>query len=104
MGEKYTYLLVQDGYHILDENDKLLTAEELCERLEGYDAANFWANWVYPEGADPEDINNELMDFKDMIDRFERVLSYATGGRMSKTNYTVEAMCSVIYEYFAEEE
>ena len=104
MSEKYTYWLVQDGYHILDENDKLLTAEELCERLEEHDAADFWANWVYPEGASPEDVNNELADFKDMIGRFERVLSHATGGRMSRADYTVEAMCSVIDEHYAEEE
>ena len=69
-----------------------------------YDAASFWSDWVYPEGAKPEDIHNELADFKDMINRFEHVLEHATGGRMSKATYKVEQICSVIDEYYGEQE
>lgn len=65
-------------------------------------SAEFWSNWVYPEGATAEDVQNELADFKDLIDRFSKVLDHATGGRMSKANYTVEAMCSEIDDYYGQ--
>ena len=60
------------------------------------ESADYWNNWAYPEGATPEDIQNELADFKDMIDRFECVLEHVTGGQMSKATYTKEVMISVI--------
>lgn len=66
------------------------------------ESAEFWSNWVYPEGATAEDVQNELADFKDLMDRFSKVLFHSTGGRMSKANYTVEAMCSEIDNYYAE--
>ncbi len=66
-------------------------------------SAEFWSNWVYPEGAKAEDVQNELADFKDLIDRFGKVLDHATGGRMSKANYTVEAMCSEIDAHYEDE-
>ena len=59
-------------------------------------SADYWNNWVYPEGATPENIQNELADFKDMIDRFECVLEHITGGQMSKATYAKEVMISVI--------
>jgi len=76
--------------------------EQLEAEVERLRSADYWCNWVYPEGATPEDIQNELADFKDIMGRFSRVLDYATGGRMSKPTYTVEAMCSVIDEYYAD--
>jgi len=75
---------------------------EVCVENERLKSAEFWSDWVYPEGAKPEDIQNELIDFKDLIDRFSKVLFHSTGGRMSKSNYTVEAMCSEIDNYYAE--
>lgn len=75
---------------------------EVCVENERLKSAEFWSNWVYPEGATPEDIQNELIDFKDLIDRFSKVLDHATGGRMSKANYTVEAMCSEIDDYYGQ--
>jgi len=65
-------------------------------------SADYWSNWVYPEGASPDDVQNELADFHDMIDRFECMLDHATGGRMSKATYTKDAMISVIDDHINE--
>ena len=72
MGEKYTYLLVQDGYHILDENDKLLTAEELCERLEKLEIALELAFVLLGHG----DFRNGNTDPSGIIDEGEVYASY----------------------------
>jgi len=65
-------------------------------------SADYWSNWVYPEGASPDDVQNELADFHDMIDRFECMLDHATGGRMSKATYTKDAMISAIDDHINE--
>ncbi len=78
----------EDNYTVIEVVDP-----EYVVQLE---SADYWNNWVYPEGATPDDIQNELADFKDMIDRFECVLDHVTGGRMSKATYTKGAMIGVI--------
>lgn len=98
-----------DLQEVYEENEQDYLAPYLLEAINSIaqlevklKSAEFWSNWVYPEGATAEDVQNELADFKDLIDRFSKVLDHATGGRMSKANYTVEAMCSEIDAHYAD--
>lgn len=55
----------------------------------------FWEDIIYKDGKlDEEQVMKELEDYSDMMDRFGTFLCEATGGRMSKLNYTTEAMLS----------
>jgi hypothetical protein len=49
-----------------------------------------------------EDIAMTPEEIGDALDRFESILSYCTNNRMSKTNYTVEAMLAEIEDAFEE--
>ena len=63
------------------------------------------SNWSKPakEAIDRlaayEDIGLTPEEIIDMIYRFEAFLSAMTGGRMSKSNYTLDAMISAANEY-----
>ena len=60
--EKYTYLLVQDGYHIIDENDNLIPAEELCIRLEAMEKRERWLQCLEIAGVDNWEGYNHAFD------------------------------------------
>lgn len=62
------------------------TIEYLQNENERLKAADFWTNWVYPEGATPDLIQNELTDYRMVMDTATKVYDHVTGGRISKPN------------------
>ena len=55
---------------------------------------------IYKDGKiDEEQVLKELGDFSDMMHRFGIFLDRATGGRMSKLNYTEGAMIAELESY-----
>ncbi len=53
----------------------------------------FWKDIIYKnDKIDEEQVMKELLDFSDMMHRFCIFLEEATGGQMSKLNYTTGAM------------
>lgn len=47
-----------------------------------------------------KDIVFKIKDYDRLECDYSRVIDYATGGRLSKTNYNVDDVCDVIYEYW----
>ena len=75
--------------------------EELEKKLVEFEGKDFWTNWVYPEGANPEQIQNELLDFHFLMEQVPLVYMEVTNGRISKPNtYAREVIAE--FEYFYE--
>jgi hypothetical protein len=49
-------------------------------------SAEFWSKFVYPEGATPTDIQNELLDYHEMLGEVGKVYMHVTAGQISKPN------------------
>lgn len=47
-----------------------------------------------------KDIIFKIKDYDRLEHDYSVVIDYATGGRLSKTNYKVDDVCDVIYEYW----
>lgn len=58
-------------------------------------SANFWNNWVYPEGATAQQIQDELQDYHELMERVSIVYEHVTDGRISKQNTLAEVVCAV---------
>lgn len=79
---------------ILSDDYEMLVSDQ------GRNHIAFWKDIIYKDGTlDEEAVLNELMDYSDMMDRFGVFLDEATGSRMSKLNYTTEAMLSCLNEH-----
>jgi hypothetical protein len=83
---------------------------ELCEanvrlksEMERLKSAEFWNNWVYPEGATPEQIQNELQDYHELLGRVAKVYGHITHGRISKQNTLAEVVIEVADQCAQEE-
>jgi len=61
-------------------------AIEADNELVKLESADFWNNWVYPDGATAEEIQDELSDYFMMINEVAKVYGHITGGRISKPN------------------
>ena len=73
--------------------DALLKRAEAAEaRIHG---AEFWANFVYPDGASPEEIQNELMDYHQYLDDTTKVYYHISGGKISKPNTMAFELISI---------
>ncbi len=72
---------------------------ELDEANNKYRAAEFWNKWVYPEGAMPLDIQNELADFRMVMERVPEVYMHITGGKLSKVEYDASVVIAEADEY-----
>ena len=68
---------------------------ELKRRIE---SAEFWSNWTYPEGATAVDVQNELADFRMVMQEVSKVYDYITHGRISKPNTKAEDVIAVADE------
>jgi hypothetical protein len=55
------------------------------ELRQKFSAAEFWKQWVYPEGATAEQVQAELADYHDLMDRAAKVYEHITQGQVSKT-------------------
>lgn len=75
-------------YKVLDKHGYTLTTSErmLISAYDAYEGADFWNKWVYPEGATPEQIQNELSDFRSLMSEVSEVYMHITQGRISKQN------------------
>lgn len=78
-----------------------LTEELLMQAYEDFDNANFWNAFVYPEGANPEEIQNELSDYHAVMDEVSEVYLHITGGQISKQNTRASAVISIADEHYA---
>lgn len=77
----------------------------LNKALEEYNqlqSADFWSNWVYPYGANPFQIQNELDDFHMVIGNVSKVYAHITKGRISKPNTIAEEVISVAEDVLQE--
>lgn len=77
--------------------------DALKQANEQLEAANFWNNWVYPDGASAEDVQNELADYRFVMQEAAKVYDNLTRGRISKPNTKASAVISVVEEIIAEE-
>lgn len=68
----------------------------LTKKLEG---AEFWNNWVYPQGATAEEIQNELADYKMIMSNVSVVYDHITCGLLSKCNYEASVVISEADNY-----
>lgn len=59
--------------------------ESLIDAYDEFEAANFW-NWVYPEGATAEEVQDELMDYRTFMEEGKEVYMHITRGTISKIN------------------
>src|SRR3990172_12529242 len=88
-----------DGVEALDklnEAETLLTENaELKRRVK---SAEFWSNWTYPEGATAADVQNELADFRMVMQEVSKVYDHITHGRISKPNTKAEDVIAVADE------
>ena len=82
---------------LLDEIERL--QKELFEK-EKIESADFWCNWVYPEGANPEQIQNELNDYHSFFEETAKVYEHITGGRISKVNTLAREVIAAADEYY----
>lgn len=60
--------------------------KEISKLKEKYESADFWNNWVYPDGATAEQIQDELADYQMIINEVSKVYDHVTDGRISKPN------------------
>ena len=67
------------------------------KQIAEFENADFWNNWVYPEGATAEQIQNELHDFRVLVDNVAKVYDVITGGRISKP-MTIPSAVIGVYE------
>jgi hypothetical protein len=65
------------------------------ELRDKFSAAEFWKQWVYPEGATAEQVQAELADYHDLMDRAAKVYEHITQGQISKTNTLPEAVIAL---------
>lgn len=65
---------------------KDMSIEDLRDEVRRLRAAEFWGRFVFPEGADPEQIKTELEDYAMMLDEVTQVYSSITNGRIAKPN------------------
>jgi hypothetical protein len=66
--------------------------------------SEFWCNWVYPEGAKPEDIQNELNDYQMIMEYVSKVYCHITGGLISKPNTDPSSVIGATEEFYSEDE
>jgi hypothetical protein len=67
-------------------------AKETKEKFEG---SSFWKDWVFPEGAKPEEIQNELIDYHTYLEETAKVYCHITNGAISKQNTKAEEIISI---------
>lgn len=75
---------------------RLTAAEQRAEQAEAkLESAEFWNHWVYPDGATPEQIQNELFDYRTYLLETAKVYEHITCGKFSKQNTTAAAVIGV---------
>ena len=77
----------------------------LTKALDEYNhlqSADFWSNWVYPDGATAEQVQNELDDFHMVIGNVSKVYDHITKGRIFKPNTIAEDVISVAEDVLQE--
>lgn len=74
--------------------------EELELKLKEFEGKDFWTNWVYPDGAKPEEIQNELLDYYTFMEDVALVYDRITNGRISKPNTSAVAVISEFEELY----
>jgi hypothetical protein len=67
-----------------------------------YEAAEFWNDWSYPEGADPQDVQNELTDYHMILDNVSTVYDHVTGGMISKPNTCASSVIAVADDHISD--
>lgn len=91
--EQYDDGNIKTSFSIIrDDLSKLYDAITNPEVEEILDGTDFWVNWVYPDGANPEEIKNELLDYNMILHNASKVYDHVTKGRISKPNTHAEAV------------
>jgi hypothetical protein len=67
-----------------------------------YEAAEFWNDWSYPEGAGPQDVQNELTDYHMILDNVSTVYDHVTGGMISKPNTCASSVIAVADDHISD--
>lgn len=75
--------------------------QQLAEADARYKTAEFWKNWVYPEGATAEQVQDELHDYRVLMENVPKVYDSVTGGRISKPMTKPEAVISEAEDHTA---
>lgn len=82
---------------LLDEIEQL---QKQVAEMKKIESADFWCNWVYPERATAEQVQNELEDYHVILDNVCIVYDHITGGRISKANTLAHEVTSVADDYY----
>ena len=75
----------------------------LAMQLAQNEPDEFWNNWVYPEGANAEEIQSELRDFSILMKNVSIVYDALSGGRISKPMTDPNVVISVCQEYMEQQ-
>lgn len=59
----------------------------------------YWRD-IYVHGMSAEDVNNELSDFRMVMNNYQEVMGYVTGDRVSKLNTDASVVCSLADEQY----
>ena len=59
---------------------------EVKEERDKLKSADYWCNWVYPDGANPQQVQNELHDYNMILENVSKVYDHITDGRITKAN------------------
>lgn len=89
--------------HAIDawEREPALLAELVSLRAQlaaaeaKYESAEFWKDWVYPEGATAQQVQDELYDYRVVLESVSEVYSHITHSRISKPNTRAREVIAV---------
>ena len=88
---------LRDGSSVPPEEELVNNAIKEYNELQRKD---FWSKWVYPEGASPEDIQKELLDYRDFMVEASKVYMYFTNNNISKVNTKAESVIGEIERFW----
>ncbi len=83
--------------HYEDIDIYLNKAIEEYNQLEKQD---FWNKWVYPTGANTEEIKNELLDYHEYMIETAKVYMYFTNNNISKVNTKADIVINEIERFW----
>lgn len=74
-----------------------------CEKESPEAAAKFWSLVYRPRGMTAKQVRAELTDFHFLLEQVPKIYMHITGGRLSKTNYTADAVIGVADEHLEDQ-
>ena len=80
---------------------KGVVVSEIAKLEARLETLEFWQKWVFPDGANPDAIQQELIDFHTVITEVAKVYDNLTNGRISKPTTRAEVVIAEVEYVFA---